>query len=107
LAGVLACTVPSGRSVNVSDALLRISPGLPGHEADGTLHLRIELWPTAYRLETGHRTRLQVASGAHPRLARNTGSGEPLSTAAKLVAADQPVFHDPLHPSPVVLTVLD
>jgi uncharacterized protein len=98
---------PSGRSVNVSDALLRISPGLPEHEADGTLHLRTELWPTAYRFETGHRIRLQVASGAHPRLARNTGNSEPLSTATKLVAADQQVFHDPLHPSVVVLTVLD
>jgi hypothetical protein len=42
-----------------------------------------------------------------PHLARNTGSGEPLSTATKLVAADQQVFHDPLHPSAVVLTVLD
>jgi uncharacterized protein len=98
---------PSGRSVNVSDALLRISPGLPEHEADGTLHLRTELWPTAYRFETGHRMRLQVASGAHPRLARNTGNSEPLSTATKLVAADQQVFHDPRHPSVVVLTVLD
>ena len=26
--------------------------------------------------------RLQVSSGAHPRYARNTGSGEPLATAA-------------------------
>jgi predicted acyl esterase len=69
--------------------------------------LRIELWPTAYRFETGHRIRLQVASGAHPRLARNTGSGEPLSTATRLVAADQQVFHGPLHPSAIVLTVLD
>jgi uncharacterized protein len=69
--------------------------------------LTTELWPTAYRFEPGHRIRLQVASGAHPRLARNTGSSEPLSTATKLVAADQQVFHDPLHPSVVVLTVLD
>jgi uncharacterized protein len=51
--------------------------------------------------------RLQVASGAHPRLARNTGNSEPLSTATKLVAADQQVFHDHLHPSAVVLTVPD
>ena len=34
---------PTGRSVNVSDALLRVSPGSPEPEADGTLRLRIEL----------------------------------------------------------------
>ena len=97
---------PSGRSVNVCDALLRVSPGRPESEADGTLRLRIELWPTAHRFRRGHRLRVQVSSGAHPRLARNTGSGEPLATASGLVAADQEVFHDPDHPSKIVLTVL-
>jgi hypothetical protein len=29
------------------------------------------------------------------------------TSPSKLVAADQQVFHDPLHPSAVVLTVLD
>ena len=98
---------PSGKSVNISDALLRVSPGSPEPEADGTLHLRIELWPTAHRFRRGHRLRVQVSSGAHPRFARNTGSGEPLATATRLAAADQEVFHDTLRPSAVVLTVLD
>lgn len=98
---------PSGRSVNVSDALLRVFPGRPEPEEDGTLRLRIELWPTAHRFLRGHRLRLQVSSGAHPRLARNTGSGEPLATATRLLAADQEVFRDPRRPSAVVLTVLD
>ena len=104
---VRLCDVePTGKSVNISDALLRVSPGRPEPEADGTLRLRIELWPTAHRFRRGHRLRLQVSSGAHPRLARNTGSGEPLRTATKLVAAEQDVFHDPLHPSSLVLNVL-
>ena len=98
---------PSGKSVNVCDALLRISPGRPAPEDDGTLNLRIELWPTAHRFRRGHRLRVQISSGAHPRLARNTGGGEPLKTATKLVSADQEVLHDPDHPSTVVLTVLD
>ena len=88
------------------DALVRVSPGSPEPEEDGTLKLWIELWPTAYRFRRGHRLRLQVSSGAHPRLARNTGSGEPIATATKLVTADREVFHDTLHPSAVVLTVL-
>ena len=43
----------------------------------------------------GHRIRVQVSSGAHPRYARNPGTGEPLASATTLVAADQEVFHDP------------
>ena len=98
---------PSGKSINVCDAILRVAPGRIGLEADGTLRLRIELWPTAHRFKRNHRLRLQVSSGAHPRYARNTGSGEPLATATKLVPADQEIFHDPEHRSSVILTVLN
>ena len=63
------------------------------------------LWPTAHRFRRGHRLRLQVSSGAHPRVARNPGSGEPLGTATTMVAADQAVYHDPEHPSAIVLPV--
>jgi predicted acyl esterase len=49
---------------------------------------------------------VQVSSGAHPRFARNPGSGEPLATATKLVAAEQSVYHDPDHPSAIVLPVM-
>jgi putative CocE/NonD family hydrolase len=97
---------PSGKSINVCDAILRVAPGRPGPEADGTLRLRIEMWPTAHRFKRNHRLRLQISSGAHPRYARNTGSGEPLATATKLVPAVQEVFHDPEHPSSVILTLL-
>jgi uncharacterized protein len=98
---------PSGRSVNVCDAILRAAPGRLAPEADGTLRLRIELSPMAHRFKHNHRLRLQVSSGAHPRYARNTGSGEPLAIATKLVPADQEVFHDPEHPSSVILTLLN
>jgi uncharacterized protein len=97
---------PSGKSINVCDGILRAAPGRLAPEADGTLRLRIELWPAAHRFKRNHRLRLQVSSGAHPRYARNTGSGEPLAIATKLVPADQEVFHDPKHPSSVILTVL-
>ena len=53
----------------------------------------------------GHRLRLQVSSGAHPRYARNPGTGEPLGTAVRLVTAQQQVFHDPGHPSALILPV--
>ena len=43
---------------------------------------------------------------AHPRYARNTGSGEPLASATRLVVADQLIYHDPDHPSGIVFSVL-
>ncbi len=90
---------PSGRSVNVCDGLLRLPPGGSAPLADGVRKVAVDLWPTAHCFKAGHRLRLQVSSGAHPRFARNLGSGEPLATATTLVAADQAVYHDPAHPS--------
>jgi putative CocE/NonD family hydrolase len=96
---------PAGTSLNICDALLRLAPGRPQRQPDGTIHTRIPLWPTAHRFPRGHRLRLQVSSGAHPRYARNPGTGEPLGTAVRLVPARQRLFHDPGHPSALILPV--
>jgi putative CocE/NonD family hydrolase len=96
---------PAGTSVNICDALLRLAPGRPERQPDGTIRARIPLWPAAHRFRRGHRLRLQVSSGAHPRYARNPGTGEPLGTAVRLVPARQLVFHDPGHPSALILPV--
>lgn len=97
---------PAGKSTNVCDMLVRLVPGRPLPAADGTLKVVIDLWPTAYSFKAGHRLRLQVSSGAFPRWARNTGSGETLATAATLKAADQRVYHDPDHPSALILPIV-
>ncbi|MFJ5306720.1 CocE/NonD family hydrolase C-terminal non-catalytic domain-containing protein [Streptomyces sp. NPDC088350] len=74
-------------------------------DADRVSCARVRLWPTAYRFRRGHRIRVQVSSGAFPRYDRNPGTGEPRATATTLRAADQEVFHDPGHPSAVLLPV--
>ena len=48
------------------------------------------MWATAHRFRQGHRLRLQVSSGAHPRWSRNLGTGEPLATGVSMAAADRP-----------------
>ena len=96
----------SGKSINLCDTILRLTPGSVTPEADGSLHLQLELWPTAYRFQRGQRIRVQISSGAHPRFVRNLGTGEPMATSTKLVIADQTVYHDPQHPSAVLLPVL-
>ena len=95
----------SGKSINLCDGILRLTAGSIPPEPDGSLHISIEVWPTAYHFRKGQRIRVQVSSGAHPRFVRNTGSGEPLATGTKLFVAEQSVYHDPEHPSAIVLPV--
>ncbi|MFI6325617.1 CocE/NonD family hydrolase [Nonomuraea sp. NPDC050556] len=84
---VRLCDVhPSGESRNVCDGLVRTS-------GSGTREVRVELWPTAHRFAAGHRLRVQVASGAHPRLVRNHGTGEPLGTGVELLPCEVEVLH--------------
>ena len=104
---VRLCVVkPSGRSINLCDGMVRLTPGSVPPQPDGSLRLSIELWPTAYHFRKGERLRIQISSGAHPRFVRNLGSGEPLATGTKLCEASQSVYHDPEHPSVMVLPVL-
>jgi putative CocE/NonD family hydrolase len=97
---VRLCDVdPRGRSSNVCDGLVSLS------RADENPCATVNLWPTAYKFQRGHRIRVQISSGAFPRYARNPGTGEPHNTATTLLAADQAVYHDPLHASTVILSV--
>lgn len=101
---VRLCDVaPSGRSVNVCDGLARLRPGRLPVDADGFAAVEVELWPTAHRFAAGHRLRVQVSGGAHPRYARNPGTGEPPATAVHLMPVEIEVAHDPDRASAVHL----
>ena len=103
---VRLCDVhPDGRSMNICDGLVRLTPEEPARDADGVAPVAFELWPAGHRIARGHRLRVQVSSGAHPRYARNPGTGESPVTATHLVAADQEVLHEPDHPSSVTVTL--
>jgi len=67
--------------------------------------ITIELWPSAHRFKSGHRVRLQVSSGSHPRYVRNLGSGEPVATTTRCRVADHELSHDPDRPSAIALPV--
>ena len=97
---VRLCDVePSDRSMNVCDGILRCGPGTAPQ-------VRVDLWPTAHRFARGHRVRLQVSGGAHPRFARNLGTGEPLATGTRLAVSERTVYHDPRRPSHVTLPTI-
>jgi uncharacterized protein len=87
-----------GRSRNVTDGILRLAPGDCGPQT-----VTVPMSSTAHRFAAGHRLRVQVSGGAHPRFARSTGTGEPLATATRLVATDIEVYHDQARASALLL----
>jgi len=98
---VRLCDVhPDGRSINVCDGFTRLTPDHAGGDP-----VRVPLGAAGHRFAPGHRIRLQVSGGAHPRYARNFGTGEPLATATRLVATRTTVHHDAAHPSALILPV--
>jgi putative CocE/NonD family hydrolase len=102
---VRLCDVDAqGRSTNVCDGIQRVE-ARGRRDAGGAVAVDVALCPTAQRFRAGHRIRVQVASGAHPRFVRNLGTGEPIATATAMRVAEQAVHHDPAHPSFVSLPV--
>jgi hypothetical protein len=84
---------PDGISTNVCDGLIRVTPQTPVAD-DGRWQLDFTLHAAAHCFRAGHRLRLQVSSGAHPRYARNLGTDENVGTATAMVANDVEIFHD-------------
>jgi putative CocE/NonD family hydrolase len=96
-----------GRSWNVCDALASVAPGRFEHsDEDGAWRVQFDLWPIAHRFASGHRIRLQVSSGAHPRYVRNPGTGEDPLTSETLRAVDVEILYGPEQPSSFVLPVM-
>ena len=92
---------PRGRSINISDGIMRLTDAAP----DTPHAVEFDLWPVAHAFRRGHRMRLQISGGAHPRYGRNLGTAEPFATSTDLQASDRTVFHDAQHPSAVWLPV--
>ena len=83
---------PDGISRNVCDGFVRVTPDTPVDEG-GSWTLSIPLHATAHAFRPGHRLRLLIASGAHPRYARNMGTPEPINTAVEMVANHIEILH--------------
>ena len=100
-----------GVSRNIVDGIRRLSPQtVPASDVqagdDQVLAVEVELYPTAYRIQAGHRIRVQVSGGAFPRFARNFGTGQPFATATSAVRCRFEIHHDSRHPACVLLPLL-
>ncbi|MEU0075802.1 CocE/NonD family hydrolase [Streptomyces sp. NPDC006332] len=78
---------PQGRSTNVCDGLAQLrTVGQTPSE------VTVPMSYTAHRFAAGHRMRWQISGGAHPRYARNPGTGEP-SVDAKTFTPIRTTLH--------------
>jgi putative CocE/NonD family hydrolase len=94
---------PRGRSRNVCDGVVRSDAGRDSAGLGAVV--TVPMSATAYQFGAGHRLRLQVSGGAHPRFARNTGSGEPPATATRLATVDVQIVHEVSDPAVLSLPV--
>jgi uncharacterized protein len=90
---------PDGRSMTVCDGIRRVgSIGTVANDPEpddkGFREVEVRLWPTFHEFAAGHRIGVQVSSGAHPRYARNPGTGEPAFDATRTVPARIELSHD-------------
>ena len=100
---VRLCDVdPKGQSRNFSDAHLRLDPASAAEQAQ---RLELRLDACAHRLPAGHRLRLQVSGGSHPRYSRNEGTGAPPGTGTELRPCIHTIWHAADAASRIVLPV--
>ena len=102
---------PDGRALNLADGIRRaryresdrmekfLTPFEP-------TKIEIDLWSIANCFRKGHRIRLEVSSSNFPEFDRNPNTGHKFGEDDELRIAKQVVYHNPDHPSSLVLPVL-
>jgi putative CocE/NonD family hydrolase len=68
--------------------------------------LEIDLWYTSHVFQPGHRIRIELASSAFPKYARNTNTGNELATDNETVVAENIIYHGGRFDSHVLLPVI-
>lgn len=98
-----------GRVINLCDGIVRARAFLPTPLQPGASYpYTIDLWETSVLVPAGHRLRLEISSSSFPQFEANPNTGNPVGTDrdADVRVARQTVFHDPVHPSRVILPVI-
>jgi predicted acyl esterase len=104
----LSDVFPDGRAIQLQNGLLRARYRNPDGEPEllepGHIYrCEIDMWATANRFKAGHRLRIDISSADFPRFDRNSNRG---GDAGDPLAAHQTIYHDPIHPSHLLLPVL-
>ena len=97
-----------GLAINITDSIMRtrFRNGWEKEELmePGTPYLiEFDLFPTSNIFKAGHRIRIDVSSSNWPRFDVNNNTGGKIGIDKSYVSAEQPVFHNQIMPSSVIL----
>ena len=67
----------------------------------------IDLWVTSNVFQREHKLRLDVSSSSFPKYDRNPNTWNQFGTETTLNTAEQKIYHDPIHPSHIRLSVIN
>jgi len=102
---------PDGEARNLTDGILRLryraSLEKPELATPNEIYkVTVDAGVTANVFLKGHRIRLEISSSNFPRFDRNANTGGAVEQAPQLVKATQTLYHDPTHPSCLILMVV-
>ena len=102
---------PAGVDLTVGDGIVRARYRQSLKSARllagaGPQEYTIEMYPTSLVFGRGHRIRLDISSSNFPRFDINPNTGEPLGQSRRWKVAENAVYHDPAHPSRIVLPII-
>jgi putative CocE/NonD family hydrolase len=100
---------PDGDSVPLCQGVVRTSRTAAHPTTPGAIYrFDLDLWATSNVFKVNHRIRLYVSSSEFPTYELNPNTGERIThdTTGRAVPATQHVFHDPSHPSRLILPVI-
>jgi len=102
---------PAGFEMNITDGITRARYHASREKQtllkpEEIYEFTIEPFPTANVFKKGHRIRVDISSSNFPRFEPNPNTGEPAGMSRRKIIADNSVYHDPLHPSHIVLPVV-
>ena len=102
---------PDGFAQNITDSIIRgryrNSRDKPESMVPGEIYeLEIVMYPTSTVFGVGHRIRLDVSSSNFPRFDINPNTGGALGRDRRVVLAENALYHDPDHPSHIVLPII-
>lgn len=101
---------PDGRAMLLCDGILRARhrESMESEEflSPGEVYpVSIDLWETANVFDRGHRILVAVSSSNYPRFDANPNTGDPFMQQQTRLVATNTIYHDPEHPSRLLLPV--
>lgn len=91
-----------GTPVVLCQGVMRAAALTPG----AVYRHEVDMAATSVVVPAGHRLRLHIASSEYPTYEPNPGTGGRITHSTETVVATQHVFHDPAHPSRIVLPLI-